>query len=191
LAEEVNKYLNQKMPPANISEPRLVLGNMALAQDQAAPAEAKVDDKAVLSLVLIEEDRVAKQQEHFTKTDTKTQYKNPPLFLNLYILFSLNKIRYADNLQLLGYIIQFFQHQYVFTPITHPGLDSRIQQIVVDMCNMGFEQNNHIWSILGGKHYPSVMYKMRQITLDENLLQGESGLITTISLSGKHQTPVS
>lgn len=178
------------MPPVVISEPRLVLGNMALAQDQATPAEAKVDDKAVLSLLLVEEDRVAKQQEHFTKTDSKTLYKNPPLFLNLFILFSVNKVRYTDSLQLLGYIIQFFQHQHVFTPITHPGMDSRIKQIVVDMCNMSFEQNNHVWSILGGKQFPSALYKVRQITLDEDVLQSESGLITEISINGQQKTPV-
>jgi hypothetical protein len=59
---------------------------------------------------------VAKQQENYSRTDSATQYKSPPLYLNLYILFSINKPEYDDCLKWLGHIMQFFQHQQVFTP---------------------------------------------------------------------------
>jgi Pvc16 N-terminal domain len=190
LAEEVNKYLNLKVPNPT-PQARLVVSNISLAADTAATIIPDPKDKIVLSLVNVEEDKVAKQQENYVKSDLTTVYKNPPLYLNLYILFSMNRNKYEDNLIFLGSIVQFFQHQNVFSPITHPGLDNRIQRLVVDLYNLNFEQTNHLWSVMGGKYFPSVMYKIRQVSLDENLLTGESGFIKEIQVNDKLKVPVS
>ncbi len=191
LAEEVNKYLNVKIPNPTLTVPRLIVSNISVAGDASADIDPDIKDKAVLSLINVEEDKVAKQQEHFTKTDLSTVYKNPPLYLNFYILFAMHRKKYDDNLQFLGHIIQFFQHQHVFTPLTHPGLDGRIQRIVVDLYNLNFEQTNHLWSVLGGKYFPSVMYKVRQVTLNEDAVISESGFIKEIQLNDKLKVPVS
>ena len=174
-----------------LAEPRLKIGNVSLALDNTLVGENSLTGKAILSLVNVEEDKVAKQQENYSRTDSATQYKSPPLYLNLYILFSINKPEYDDCLKWLGYIMQFFQHQQVFTPITHPGLDPKIPRVVVDLFSLNFEQVNHLWSTLGGKYMPSVLYKVRQISVDENLTISESGFIKDIQLNEKVKTPVS
>jgi len=189
LSEEVNRYLSLKM--GVLAEPRLRIGNVSLALDNTLTAENSLAGKAILSLVNIEEDKVAKQQENYVRTDTSTKYKSPPLYLNLYILFSVNKPEYDDCLKWLGHIMQYFQHQQVFTPVTHPNLDPKIPKIVVDLFSLNFEQVNHLWSTLGGKYMPSVMYKIRQVSLDENLTVSESGFIKTIQINDKMKTPVS
>ncbi len=191
LAEEVNRYLNLKIPNPTLTQPRLVVSNIAVANDSNASVEPKVDDRAVLTLVNVEEDKVAKQQEHYSKTDSSTVYINPPLYLNFYILFAMNRTSYSDSLRFLGHIIQFFQHQFVFTPVSHPGLDAKIQRLVVDLHNMSFEQTNHLWSVLGGKYYPSVMYKVRQVTINEDAVISESGFIKEIQINDKSKAPVS
>ena len=190
LAEEINKYLNLKLPGADINQPRLVVGNIALAAESTA-AIPDVKNKAVLTLVNVEEDKVARQQENFVKTSTTTVYKSPPLYINFYILFSMNRNTYKDCLDYLSQIMTFFQYQNVFTPITHPSLDNSIQRLIVDIHNVSFEQANHLWSILGGKYLPSVMYKVRQVTLDENAVISESGFIQEISIKNKIKLPVS
>ena len=189
LSEEVNRYLSLKM--GVLAEPRLKIGNVSLALDNTLLGENSLAGKAILSLVNVEEDKVAKQQENYSRTDSATLYKSPPLYLNLYILFSINKPEYDDCLKWLGHIMQFFQHQQVFTPITHPGLDPKIPRVVVDLFSLNFEQVNHLWSTLGGKYMPSVLYKVRQISVDENLTISESGFIKDIQLNEKVKTPVS
>ena len=189
LSEEVNRYLSLKM--GVLAQPRLKIGNVSLAFDNTLLGENSLAGKAILSLVNVEEDKVAKQQENYSRTDSATQYKSPPLYLNLYILFSINKPEYDDCLKWLGHIMQFFQHQQVFTPITHPGLDPKIPRVVVDLFSLNFEQVNHLWSTLGGKYLPSVLYKVRQISVDENLTISESGFIKDIQLNEKVKTPVS
>ena len=190
LSGEVNQYLNLKIPNPTVSEPRLVVSNISFASETNSSLRPAMNNKAVLSLVNVEEDKVAKQQEHFKKSDTGTVYKNPPLYFNFYILFSMNRDLYDDNLAFLGCILQFFQFQTVFTPITHPSLDSRIQRLVVELYNMSFEQTNHLWSVMGGKYYPSVLYKVRQVTIDENATVSEAGFIKQINVNSQMKIPV-
>ncbi len=192
LAAEVNKYLNLRYPqPGNATNARLVVGNIASAGDtNAGTPPATAPKTAMLSLVNIEEDRVARIQENTVKTATSTLYKSPPVIINLYILFSMNKEVYSDSLNLLSGIILFFQHQNVFTPVTHPALDSRIPKLTADLYTMSFEQVNHLWSIMGGKYMPSVMYKVRQLIMQEDMVSGESGLIREIILNNKTKLPV-
>jgi hypothetical protein len=56
---------------------------------------------------------------------------------------------------------------------------------------MSFEQVNHLWSILGGKYLPSVLYKIRQITLDEEATIAGGGIITEIELNGRTKLQIS
>ncbi|HEX6427023.1 MAG TPA: DUF4255 domain-containing protein [Niastella sp.] len=188
IADELNKYLVLKMGPTT-EPPRLVLGNVSRLFDGDAAAALLVN-KVIMSMVNVEEDRIAKQQENFVRTDISTRYKSPPLYVNLYVLFSANRSGYSDSLQHLSYIMQFFQFQHVFTPITHPALDTRIQKVIVDLCTLNFEQVNHLWSTLGGKYIPSVLYKVRQLTIDEDLTVSESGFIKEVQINDKVIQPV-
>jgi hypothetical protein len=188
IADELNKYLMLKMGPTN-DPPRLMLGNVSRLFDGDAPAALLVN-RVIMSMVNVEEDRIAKQQENFVRTDMSTRYKSPPLYVNLYVLFSANRSGYSDSLQHLSYIMQFFQFQHVFTPITHPSLDPRIQKVIVDLCTLNFEQINHLWSTLGGKYIPSVLYKVRQLTIDEDLTVSENGFIKEIQINDKVIQPV-
>lgn len=189
LSKEVNKFLNLKL--GSLLEERLNYGNVARALDESNTSDPIINDKAILSLVNVEEDRVSKQQENYIKSDTKTIYKSPQVYLNLYLLFSVNKPDYKKSLEILGCIIQFFQYQNVFTPITHPGLNPKIQKLIIDLYSLNFEQVNHLWSTLGGKYLPSVMYKVRQLTVDEEAITSEAGFIKEIRLTEKSKAPVS
>jgi len=189
LAAESNKYLNLKL--GSTTDPRLKLGNVSRALDTTLTGKASLEDKALLSLVNIEEDRVAKQHENEFRSGSKAIYKNPPLLLNLYVLVSINKDDYPESLVLLGHIVQFFQYQNRFTPLTHPSLDSRIEKLTVELYTLSFEQVNHLWSVLGGKYLPSALYKVRQLTIDEDVELSETGLIKEIDLYAKGKQAVS
>ena len=190
IADELNKYFILKGVVSS-DTPRVELGNIARAYDTDTPTGSDpIANRAVLSLVNVEEDRVSKQQENYVKSIVSTRYKNPPLFLNLYMLVSVNRNNYGQSLSWLSHILQFFQFQNVFTPITHPSLDSRILKLIVELHSLNFEQINHLWSTLGGKYLPSVMYKIRQITLDEDLVVSKSGFIKEIQVDEKVKQPV-
>jgi hypothetical protein len=189
LAEEINNYLSQKM--GVITDKRLVLGNVGKALDNETGGSNALTGKAIMSLINVEEDRVAKQQENFIKSATGITYKSPPLFLNLYVLIAVNRVDYGDSLKWLAFIAQCFQNQNVFTPTDSPSLDIRIQKLIVDLYTVNFEQLNQIWSVLGGKYLPSVLYKVRQITIDEDAIDYESGFIKEVDMNEILIDPVS
>lgn len=189
LLDQINQFLSQKLG-AN-TDPRIVLGNITKAMDTDGGGTNSLSNKGILSLINVEEDRIARQQENLVKTENGVTYKSPPLYLNLYIVFAVNVTEYSESLKWLSYIIQFFQYQQVFTPLSHPSLDPRIQKIVLDLHSMSFEQINHLWSILGGKYLPSVLYKIRQITIDEDAVIAGGGIITEINLNGKTKLQIS
>ncbi|XZF12944.1 DUF4255 domain-containing protein [Chitinophagaceae bacterium MMS25-I14] len=189
LTDEVNKYLSLKLSAT--TDPRLVLGNVSRAFDTDTSGTDSLLNKAILSLVNVEEDRISRSQENFVRTDAGITYKSPPVYLNLYVLFSVNLKDYSEALKWLGYIIQFFQYQNVFTPLTNPSLDPRIQKLVVDMFTLNFEQVNNLWSTLGGKYLPSALFKVRQITIDEDATEAMSGFIKEIDINDRSIPPVS
>ncbi len=186
IAEEVNQYLVLKL--GINTDPYLVQGNVARAMDAEASAGAGLSNKAILTLVNVEEDRLSRDPHPFQRTETGIQYRRPPLHLNLYLLFSFNRTNYMDNPLWLSHVIQFFQHQPVFEKTSHPRLAPGIEKLVVELHTLNFEQINHLWSTLGGKYLPSVLYKVRQVTIEEGPGQAPGKPILDIHLPHRHKS---
>ena len=190
LCDELNIYLRTKLG-LGPNENAVVLYNISHIGDGAQGGANAPSANAFLSLVNIEEDRIIKQQDNFVRNEHGVTYKSPKLYLNLYILFSVNDSAYNEALKKLSFIIQFFQYRNVFDPISNPGLDERIEKLLVDMCSLSFEQLNHLWGTQGGKYMPSVLYKVRQVVINEDAPTSSAGFIKEIQLNDKTKNPIS
>lgn len=192
LADEINLYLLQQ-PNLVIGDLSLVMGNASRIFDTDASAvEVSMANRAVISLVNIEEDRLSRHQEFITENSKfDITRRQPPVLLNLSVLFVMNLKSQDAALRWLSAIIRFFQYQPIFTRQTHPALNSGIERLTVEMQTLNFEQSNQLWSMLGGKYLPSVLYKVRQISIDENAIDGGGGFIRSITINDKGKTPVS
>lgn len=191
LTDEINQYLLQQ-PNLVIGDMNLVMGNVSRIFDADSSAvDISMANKAVISLVNVEEDRISRHQEAFTKSLTGVTYAQPPVLLNLYVLFVMNQRNYETATRWLSYIVRFFQHQPVFSPLSHPALNSSIKQLNVDLHTLNFEQSNQLWSMLGGKYLPSVLYKVRQISVDEGATEAGGGYIRSITINDYGKQPLS
>ncbi len=179
LVNELDTWLKLKLGGI-LTENKIILGNIAKSGD---PDGSELKGPVVLSLVNIEEDRISKSPDNYYKTDNGVVYQSPKIFLNLFLLFSCDKEtqKYIDSLKSLSYVIQYFQINPIFTRFSHPALPIDVEKITVDLYNLNFEQVNHLWSTLGGKYLPSVLYKLKAVIIDENLPEGDGTLITTIN----------
>jgi hypothetical protein len=128
------------------------------------------EGKIGASIINIEEDRIFKAQV------PETIYKNgqqiilePELKLNLYVIFAANfqKQYYDQALKYISYILTYFQSHLVFTSVEYPTLDSRIEKLVVELQSLNYEQLNQVWAFIGGKQLPSVLYKVRLVSLQQ------------------------
>lgn len=190
LVGEVNNYLNARLGPA--TPDRVMLGNIArLADAEGGGGGGGVGNSglAMLTLVNVEEERAARNPQNFRRLDDQIQYRNPPVQLNLYGLFSAHSATYPTALEVLSYIIQCFQAQRTFSSDTHPNLNARIGKLNVDLFNLSFEQLNHLWSTLGGKYLPSVLYKIRLVRIEDGTNQAVGEPIREIALNGRGITP--
>jgi hypothetical protein len=168
------------LPPGNA----IILFNVSQLGSESGGGNGDATTNAFLTLVNIEEDRISKSQENYLRKDNKLVYGRPKIYLNLYLLFSVN-MSYTESLKRLSLIIQFFQYQNVFTPLTSPSLPTGIDELILDLHTVSMQDMNNIWVILGSKYLPSVMYKMRLITISEDFTLGEAGLISEIVINDK------
>ena len=199
MLDQTLKFLNDELNQYLALQPGLIIGDMSLVMAAASRlfdtdannVDIPLLNKAIISLVNVEEDRIGRQQEAFTKTPDGVRYANPPVRLNLYILFVMNLKSHELALRWLSCIIRFFQHQPVFTPLSHPALNPAITQLNAEIVSLSFEQSNQLWSTLGGKYLPSVLYKIRQVTIEEDTVIAGGGYIRTINIDHHGKQPLS
>jgi Pvc16 N-terminal domain len=134
----------------------------------------------VISVVNLEEESTLKNQparRHNPPADTV--YLNPPVYLNLYVLFTSNYsgLKYIYGLQRISYVIQFLQSKNSFSSKATIGDSTGLANnadpdllnlwFTMEMYTLTFEQLNHLWGSLGGRQIPFVMYKLRLIAITE------------------------
>ena len=184
LRSQLDSYLRLKLDPSSSSS-FIQLANIAWHDTESVAGAGTDKSNAFISLVNIEEDRISKSQENFVRKDSTVVYKNPKVFLNLYLLFSVNLSSYTESLKRLSYIIQFFQYQNVFTPVSYPSMPVGVDQLILDLMSLSYQDLNNLWGILGSRYLPSVMYKMRLISINEDFTLGGAGLIQKITINDK------
>lgn len=156
------------------------------------------DRKLIITLVNTEEEFTKKNYPFVRKdiSEKKAEYKNRSLFLNLYILISAHYGDYDTALKMLSRTIHCFQAKNVFTAsnATFEGMEDlndigltakeeRKFKLYLDLYTMTFEQQNHLWGTLGGKQFPSVVYKARLIEIEKEKVHAGGGVVEEIQLS--------
>lgn len=188
-SKEINGYLNNI---ANTTGEDYIVVSSVVSEGKLAIPEKTMG----ITLMNIEEDRVVKDQRVTVKNmlgDIET--RNPDIYLNLYVLISANfnhadtespTLDYLEGLKKLSQVIAFFQGKNVFTQANSPLLatiDKNIERLSIELFSFNFEQMNHFWSIIGHSYLPSVLYKIRMITVQENVQLAPDGLVENILLN--------
>lgn len=165
----------------------IILENIAL-WESGSENSGKVEGKVVITLIKLEEENTLKNLPNYQIKDDKTEYKNPPVNLNMYLLFSANCESYEKSLSSISRIIQFFQNKKIFTSANtvYNRVNAELQEIesfrfVVELHTPRFEELNQVWGTLGGRQLPSVIYKVQLVQIEKNKKLATSGVITHIN----------
>lgn len=183
LRNELADYL-AGIDPANV-----VVDNIGLLE---TPSGTSLSDSIIITLVNIEEESALKNQPALKRPFSgSATYENPPVFLNLYILFTCNYSgdRYQLALRRLSYIIRFLQGKNSFSTLSsiaggsidlsQPGISDL--KFTMELYTLTFEQINHLWGSLGGRQVPFAMYKMRLAAISENAVARRVPLVEEIN----------
>jgi hypothetical protein len=141
-------------------------------------------DGLYLSLVNLEEEITLRNTSHVLKQNNGIRYQEPPVFLNLYLLFSFRFSSYETSMLRLSQTVELFQNKRVFEASNATDANpfpSALEKLIFDFTNLNIEQLNHLWGVLGGAYLPSVLYKVRMVKIqrDESLA---GPAITTIQV---------
>jgi hypothetical protein len=128
-----------------------------------------------ISLTNIEEEKNFKTQGlQMTQTPAQREKgvyssREPDIKLNLYILISAYNKNYDDGLKFISKVVNYFQENNVFFRVndgSEDDLPENVERIIVELYTASFEQQNQIWASLSTGYVPSVLYKLRMITID-------------------------
>ena len=178
-------YLNQEITsPAN----PVVLGNITKESDIQP-------DKIHLSLIHIEEERILKDvvyQKRLNPADNFYTTINPEIHLNLYVLVTYQytaAINYTEALKQLGNVVTVLQGKFVFTKpdLLKPAYEP-LQQIVIELYSQSLDQSSNLWQAMGEKLSPSLLYKMRVVSIQANKALGTTGEISAVGIGVVHKT---
>lgn len=144
-----------------------VIGNIVRWDSDGAPGE--LSNRIVVTLVNLEEEKTLKNEPHYIKLNQSAQRVRPPVFLNLYLLFTCTHSDYATALTMLSRLIGFFQVQNSFDTVSaNVAFPAGLEKVTLDLYSLSMEQLNHLWGILGSKHFPSTLYKLRVTPVQES-----------------------
>jgi hypothetical protein len=183
LKNELQSYINFKDPSVNV-----VIDNIGLLETSKGDT---LTSNVVITLVNVEEESALKNQPALKRpVGNIAIYQNPPIFLNLYILFTCNYSGddYRLALRRLSFIIQFLQSKNSFSAsssVMGGSVDFSDPEIIdlkftMELYTLTFEQINHLWGSLGGRQVPFAMYKLRLVAITERVLRREVPLIEEI-----------
>lgn len=175
IVTELNEYLN-----VMISETPVIL---TMLREGASGESTLGNDKVACSLVNLEEDRIAmKQLPYAPPVNGISSRVNPEIYLNVYLVFAVNPDdgNYKDAIRLLSHVITFFQGKNEFNTTNSPGLDPELNSVSMNLYSLPIEQQNYLWSGLGTKYLPSVLYKMRLVKIKDGRVLDSGPGITSI-----------
>ncbi|WP_457355355.1 DUF4255 domain-containing protein [Roseateles sp. P5_D6] len=138
-----------------------------LQEADGSPA-AGASNRLSAFLVNLERDGVPGQPAQVIGGGERLPRSAPPVHLNLLIMFAANYggTTYPEALKLIGSTIACFQATPVLDAHNSPGLDPRLDKLALAIESLNLQEMATLWGVLGGRYLPSVLYRVRLITID-------------------------
>lgn len=174
ITEELNQFLRLRF---DLNEDKVILGPLI---DQDGKIATQDENKIIFTLVDIAEETLLKNN-----VGRKFTGNRPDLFLNLKVLFSayFNSLNYTDSLKYLTAVIAFFHAKPVFNLSNSPSLVSTgIEKLNFDIFHQDSNAKNNLWATLGAKYMPSVVYKIRMLTVSDSTINQQVDNVLSIDL---------
>ena len=170
LRDELNSYLSELYQ----------LPDKVLLAAPAPQGGAPLSDNVVfLTLVNIEPETTVRNLPANRLHNEEFQQLNPALNLNLKVLFSTHFTDYTESLKFLASTLAFFQGRSVFTAQNSPRL-KQFERLVVEIETTSYQEWSFLSGMLGTKHTPGVVYKVRMVTIQDGNVQARTSVVKSV-----------
>lgn len=175
IAGELNRFLQSKH---NITEEKVVMSSIVNLDGSVAVQEP---DKIVMTLANLEMDKSQSNIGGYTKTPRGNFQKyNPPININITVLFSayFTSENYLEGLKFITSVIAFFQSRAgAFNTQNTPALNGLVEKLQAELITMETRDLGNFWGIMGSKYLPSVVYKIKTIPIEHEMMFPEIPVI--------------
>ncbi len=163
IANELNDYLKSRF---NSLEDKVVLSNI---MDQAGSLAIEGSNKVVFSLINITEETTLKANANEQLMGGSFAQFAPSVSVNLTVLLStqFNSRNYTEALRYVSGVLYFFQSKPLFTHENTPGLNAAVNKLHFDLLSMSTHDLMSLFSLMGAKYTPSVIYKVKMLTFNQ------------------------
>lgn len=130
----IRKKLSED-PSLNVSMQDIIADNLHILHNDTNK------EGLFLSLVNIEEEGTMKNRPHHVRINNQLHRKEPPIVLNLYVLFAFRQSTYEKSITTLSELITFFQENKWFTAediMQTTQFDPPVDKLIFELYNMNF-----------------------------------------------------
>lgn len=178
IVNELNTYFGLL---SSASEDQVAVGSLF---NLTGEHNSDVTNKLLVSLTNIERDKTYHSLDIYKKTENgNSQIIKPEIKVNVYFLFIANFNDYQESLKAISRLIAFFQHRHSFNITADATSSNKTARISFDLFPLSFEQQNHVWGMLGGKYIPSVMYKAGILDIQDERVEAEAAPVEEIIIN--------
>lgn len=172
--DNIRKYLESKFEEANRGDWKVYLGGI--------DKNESMEGGLYITLLRIEEETSLKKQTSFHRvTEDEGYYANPDICVNLFVLVSSHAENYNTALMQISTTIGLLNNIYDFAEKDAKTIEEKeknemnnkvfesVKALSVEFQSLNAEQNNSMWQTLGCKVVPAVCYKIRMITISDEM----------------------
>lgn len=161
LKDSLDKELNPEDPDLPIQETvDIVIDHIAKEDNDST----SISNKVVITLLNVEEEPALKNNPRYERIQPEGNgyiKKNPPAYLNLYVMIAANRDNYEIALNNISKVIETLQTQKVLFN-EEEGFRFKAQ-----LHPLPFDQLSYVWGLLGGKVIPSAFYKVSIVKIQK------------------------
>lgn len=155
--DKLDAHLRRRL---GVSDPVVVLNHLSVHGDGQIQ---KNQNRMVMTLSMLEYETNKAYYNGPVNTQTR---KNPPQRFNLNLLLSANFDDYVEALKVLSETILFFQATPAFQANEFPDMPQGLTALQFEVDGTSEGKTRELWNTLGANYLPSILYKVRHITID-------------------------
>lgn len=163
ITNELNKELKMAF---SIDEDRVVASSLI---NPDGSVTENIENKVIVSIINIEHETGMGSMNQYLREGNEYSKVAAPVYLNLYLLVSANydSGNYLEANKMLSAVIKMFQANPYYTKNSFPSMQLPLEKLTFEIFNLPISELSHIWSGIGAKYVPSIIYKVRMMTVQE------------------------
>ncbi len=176
IAQQLNEFMRNEL---NLSEDMVVVNSLV---DLKGDPNMQIENRVCLFLQRIEEEKVAKSGGFQANPGMA-----PPVRVSLHIVFAANfpDPNYREALRFISLVLEFFQGRGTFDRSNAPGLPPGLDKLTFDLADLDYQEMNNLWSLIGAKYIPSLVYKVRMLTFSQDMIREDVPSVVKRSSPGR------